>query len=724
MEGGEEHRSIVMNRGKTRRKPPKIKWPNALLLVIMAMVFNWCSCMTVLSKSKLTKCERTSDADLSCQQKLILNIAVPSGSRGDADSVDVLLEKAEDTLTGKVRVFDEPPKIRVSKSPAFALYALHYLKDVNSEPKEIIVETRKCEEDSDKTVGTCKRLRDKNGKPIDITQPKCCPCGSKSRWPYHKCGSRMGIIERIKGKRNTAHCLRFVGSWFHVFEVGRRQIGFNVKIEVSQGDEKLIIINVNPQNKRAVSNDNFLKANLIGDFSGYRSVPSFDNMYLSIPAQNLGKPKKLGNDFMKWMLIERTRYTLDGTECDKIGVDFVGFSNQPSFCSAPLGTCIQQQLINYLQFDTARVDRNQIPEYLVGRRFSRINQHPGAGPNSFSIGILEPLNSRIILEIKADDIRFTVNKSPGKITAIFIPHFEALSQFGNASIFTINTGELEASYSLHFSCQEGVNPMLDQQYSMKPTEVVACMFEVIINKANTSTFNCTAILKNSGFEEVDRQDTWFTIDNVAYNTGNQIYGVPSANTVEENEGFLGLGIEKSWQWFKEKITDFFTGRKCMMNCRQIFDFKCHFKYLCIIWIFKFILLIILILVVIYLLWLLYQNKCIVYIFHLCRRHKNQNAHSITNGDPSKKNPLIAKKLNLSNKQNHGHSKHYHKNRNGRFNKALNIEITRDPKEVKKHQTHSKHKHTNNLEHKKNKKERNTKKDSRELHVRKRRKIMN
>ncbi|GLJ26960.1 hypothetical protein SUGI_0527880 [Cryptomeria japonica] len=521
MEGGEEHRSIVMNRGKTRRKPPKIKWPNALLLVIMAMVFNWCSCMTVLSKSKLTKCERTSDADLSCQQKLILNIAVPSGSRGDADSVDVLLEKAEDTLTGKVRVFDEPPKIRVSKSPAFALYALHYLKDVNSEPKEIIVETRKCEEDSDKTVGTCKRLRDKNGKPIDITQPKCCPCGSKSRWPYHKCGSRMGIIERIKGKRNTAHCLRFVGSWFHVFEVGRRQIGFNVKIEVSQGDEKLIIINVNPQNKRAVSNDNFLKANLIGDFSGYRSVPSFDNMYLSIPAQNLGKPKKLGNDFMKWMLIERTRYTLDGTECDKIGVDFVGFSNQPSFCSAPLGTCIQQQLINYLQFDTARVDRNQIPEYLVGRRFSRINQHPGAGPNSFSIGILEPLNSRIILEIKADDIRFTVNKSPGKITAIFIPHFEALSQFGNASIFTINTGELEASYSLHFSCQEGVNPMLDQQYSMKPTEVVACMFEVIINKANTSTFNCTAILKNSGFEEVDRQDTWFTIDNVAYNTGNQ-----------------------------------------------------------------------------------------------------------------------------------------------------------------------------------------------------------
>ncbi|RRT75240.1 hypothetical protein B296_00031470, partial [Ensete ventricosum] len=47
--------------------------------------------------------------------------------------------------------------------------------------------------------------------------------------------------------------------------------------------------------------------------------------------------------------------------------------------------------------------------------------------------------------------------SPGKILSIKIPTFEALSQFGTATITTKNIGELEASYSLTV-CLLNLNP--------------------------------------------------------------------------------------------------------------------------------------------------------------------------------------------------------------------------------------------------------------------------
>lgn len=39
-------------------------------------------------------------------------------------------------------------------------------------------------------------------------------------------------------------------------------------------------------------------------------------------------------------------------------------------------------------------------------------------------------------------------RSPGKILSITVPTFEALTQFGAATITTKNIGEVEASYSL------------------------------------------------------------------------------------------------------------------------------------------------------------------------------------------------------------------------------------------------------------------------------------
>ena len=48
---------------------------------------------------------------------------------------------------------------------------------------------------------------------------------------------------------------------------------------------------VGPENKTVVSSDNFLKVNLIGEFLGYNSMPTFEGM-------NLVTPRKVHHQIM------------------------------------------------------------------------------------------------------------------------------------------------------------------------------------------------------------------------------------------------------------------------------------------------------------------------------------------------------------------------------------------------------------------------------------------
>lgn len=56
-----------------------------------------------------------------------------------------------------------------------------------------------------------------------------------------------------------------------------------------------------------------------------------------------------------WMLLERVRFTLDGIECNKIGVSYEAFNQQPNFCSSPFWTCLHNQLWNFREVGTSTI---------------------------------------------------------------------------------------------------------------------------------------------------------------------------------------------------------------------------------------------------------------------------------------------------------------------------------------------------------------------------------
>ncbi|KAG8662120.1 hypothetical protein MANES_01G066000v8 [Manihot esculenta] len=495
-----------------------------------------------------------------------------------------------------------PPVITVNKSAAYALYELLYIRDVAYKPQEYHVKTRKCEPDAGgDIVKTCERLRDENGHIIEHTQPTCCPCGPQRRVPS-SCGNFFDKL--MKGKANTAHCVRYPGDWFHVFGIGRQSLGFSVRVEVKTRSTVSEVI-VGPQNRTVTSKDNFLRVNLIGDFVGYSSVPSFEDFYLVIPRQGEpGQPQDLGRNFSMWMLLERVRFTLDGFECNKIGVSYEAFNRQPNFCSSPFWSCLHNQLWNYRDADRHRIDRNQIPLYGVEGRFERINQHPNAGTHSFSIGITEVLNTNLLIELSADDIEYVYQRSDGKILNVTIPTFEALTQFGVATITAQNTGKVEASYSLTFGCSKGVSLMEEQFFIMKPNELADRSFKLYPTTDQAAKYVCAAILKDSNFKEVDRAECHFSTTATILDNGSQI--TPPQQPKTGRHGFLesieSIGI-KLW----EGLVDFITGRICRRKCVSFFDFSCHIQYICMSWMVMFGLLLAIFPMVLVLLWLLHQK---------------------------------------------------------------------------------------------------------------------
>ncbi|KAH9721766.1 protein HAPLESS 2 [Citrus sinensis] len=510
-----------------------------------------------------------------------------------------------------------PPVLTVNKTASYAVYELTYIRDVPYKPQEFYMKTRKCEPDAGAdVVKICER------------QPICCPCGPQRRIPS-SCGNVFDKL--LKGKANTAHCLRFPGDWFHVFGIGQRSIGFSVRIEVKTGS-KVSEVTVGPENRTATSADNFLKVNLIGDFVGYTNIPSFEEFYLVIPRQGgPGQPQDLGGNFSMWMLLERTRFTLDGLECNKIGVSYEAFNGQPSFCSSPFWSCLHNQLWNYREADQNRINRNQLPLYGVEGRFERMNQHPvmfpkiadwiwkevllfgwlntlilvqNAGSHSFSIGVTEVLNSNLLIELRADDIEYVYQRSPGKIISVIIPTFEALTQFGVATITTQNTGEVEASYSLTFDCSTGVTLMEEQYFIIKPKETSIRSFKIYPTTNQAAKYTCSAILKDSDFSEVDRAECQFSTMATVLDNGSQItpFQPPKSSINDFFESIESIG-KKLW----EGLRDFITGKACRRKCSSFFDFSCHIQYICLSWLVLFGLVLAIFPTVLVLLWLLHQK---------------------------------------------------------------------------------------------------------------------
>lgn len=59
----------------------------------------------------------------------------------------------------------------------------------------------------------------------------------------------------------------------------------------------------------------------------------------------------------KWMFIAKEAVTLDGSQCDKIGVSYEAFQNQGNKCGMIIGSCLKNQLEDFNAEDLKRINK-------------------------------------------------------------------------------------------------------------------------------------------------------------------------------------------------------------------------------------------------------------------------------------------------------------------------------------------------------------------------------
>ena len=68
-----------------------------------------------------------------------------------------------------------------------------------------------------------------------------------------------------------------------------------------------------------------------------------------------------------WMLLERVRFTLDGIECNKIGISYEAFNRQPNFCASPFWSCLHNQLWNFREVSAVTILKHPNISHLTSK---------------------------------------------------------------------------------------------------------------------------------------------------------------------------------------------------------------------------------------------------------------------------------------------------------------------------------------------------------------------
>ncbi len=371
-------------------------------------------------------------------------------------------------------------------------------------------------------------------------------------------------------KGNTAHCLRWDDLWWGVYEIRPPSAYYTVDVNIlspvnpNEGSveddpyqsSKLSVSHVQPY-----ANSENIRVQLVGDFATATKPPLFESKYLAVPKRPRDhKLVDADNPMKNAMLIDRHNFDFSGRTCNKIGVSYSAFkTGQTEKCYKPEGSCLHNQLDSYFTEDTERVNRSLSPLHNVA-------SHCIGASHTIEDGLLLTCDwntnrhtTMVRLEMKADDLRFITNVSPGEIVDATISNFAAKSREGKMNITVINVGSVTADYSVSITnCTAGLLPGPAGQISLSPLESKMVMIELETSSDTALNGACGATLQNSVGDVLVTKMVAFNVSKTAVVKGAQ-------------EGELADDGETGLYKREEAGT-------CAETCPDFFDYWCKNMY--------------------------------------------------------------------------------------------------------------------------------------------------
>ena len=530
-------------------------------ILILFNIFPETKSISLLSSSTIEKCvNRVPSQNISCSSKVLLSLTIQNAELQGSDYIETTLDQITDK-DGNIQKFSSPIKITFSKTPVKVTYPATYFQDFNYYPKEKVIETSatSCSDsalDSNPTCGWTYA----NGEKVKYSQGFCCSCSllafSKSVHRGLQCDGFLDISA-------TAHCMIYDTLWYSAYKVEKYKIEYTIEINIIDTKDNKIIstLELSPKNIINSDADNNILVKLIGDFLPADLFPrDLSDKYLLIPTSPPDHINVLLGT-QRWMLVDKIKFSPDGSECDKIGVGFFAFNSQSEKCNIEAGSCLNNQIYHLFQKDIQRLQEGKNPEYLLkyDKNYEYSFHANGLNSRSFSYYLKGNLNTLITLEINTDVLKFVTNVSSGKIINIFVNDFQAMSDDGFMEIAITNTGFFIAQYIISYDCNENIISLSSDEISLKPEEIKYLNKSIYTISKIGEENKCVVILKNALNEQIDMKF-------ITFNTTSEIQ-MNNLNFSNNND--------------KENvISDKGSALKCEDLCTKLIDFKCYIKNSC------------------------------------------------------------------------------------------------------------------------------------------------
>jgi hypothetical protein len=526
----------------------------------------------IISKSNIELCTSSNITD-TCTQKLVLSLSIQNGKLAETDSMEVYISSVND-LKGDTKLLQNPYRINIQKSPVYLDYPCIYAQDFNYHPAEQIIQSDvfSCNDGDLSPNPTCGWQFTNNKITIPYSQGFCCKCDF---------GQIIGVDTTSRNRGNScdllnigagsasAHCLRFDKLWYSAYEIQPYQVNYSIDIVLTyKNDTKNFTaksLSLSPSNLIALSEDNTVTAKLIGDFSPQKQPNDYSSYYLVIPTSPPTHQMVLEGP-TNWMILPKDYFTLDGRECNKIGVSYYAFRTQNVACKVKIGECLNNQIYDYYKADLAFLSDNKTPKYLIFSKTNDFNFYSYSDEKKkFSEKLDGVFNTLITLEIKADDIKFYINVSNGIIDYAIINTFESLSSDGVLQTQITNSGNLTALFYISYNCTDYLLPIQSDELTLSPFQSDVLRKDIYTLNSDFKSHSCNLTLKNSIGEEIDFKSVSFNSTKVV------LVNVQSPNN-NSTEPYVNGTTEMTSPDY-EVLT-------CQQLCPGFFDFLCFVAHGC------------------------------------------------------------------------------------------------------------------------------------------------
>eukprot|EP00892_Ulva_mutabilis_P000250 jgi/Ulvmu1/10225/UM060_0025.1 len=396
-----------------------------------------------------------------------------------------------------------------------------------------------------------------DGVKVIDSQGFCCSCSSGQIWQDTvgdaRQATRAGLncdyfanpfLPVFGSPPGSAHCLVYQPSWWEVYNVHESAMDFDITISINtsaaqppgpQPDSATGTLPqtaqtvLNPSNPRASAAGGLVSAQLVGDLLPYRAFPVLTSQLLLMP--ELASVTRLQP--AEWMLLDRGMVTLDGSECNKIGVGFTAFRYQSEKCGRTIGSCLGNQLPALQEEDAARQAAGQQSQHLASRyaqagvQTLKLNLTAESPSQQVQLAfpVAQVTTTLLSLEVAADGLTFIQNAAPGKIVSgrvcnaagTVCDSVAALNSGALVMLVVLNTGAVAASYTVSFGvCSHPAQPVPAQTVAIDAGDSARITFEFYMTTAAAATdANCTATLYDSQNEVTDEAVVRFSINATA-----------------------------------------------------------------------------------------------------------------------------------------------------------------------------------------------------------------